>query len=94
VLSPVFAKQNSEISSAYVQPPSLLIEEVKFGSVLLRGQQHVGVGLIAAIRLALFVQFFLHQFQLLKSVKAFVVLVCFDLDVFALIDSHVFVMLL
>jgi hypothetical protein len=51
----------------------------------------VGIRLIAAIRLTLSVQFFLHQVQLLEGVKSFIVLVCLELDVFALFSGHLFI---
>jgi hypothetical protein len=47
--------------------------------------------LIAAIRLALSIQFLLHQVQLLEGVKSFMVLVCFDLNVFVLFGGHLFI---
>lgn len=47
--------------------------------------------MIAAIRLTLSVQFFLHQVQLKEGVKSFIVLICFKLDVFALFGGHLFI---
>jgi hypothetical protein len=47
--------------------------------------------LIAAIRLTLSIQFFLHQVQLKEGVKSFIVLICFKLDVFALFCGHLFI---